>query len=173
MNCEEILATVMRPTGDVTTESRTYKLFYDLNRYRTENYPDARFQVIWQISSQVSHSIDDVTGITRNETSNPLPRFEAKNIDQIAYEFCRINRLLASLEIIYNQVISDFKNLLKVQVDYFVDPDGSKQEGVIFKLLIKDKPKKILQQENNFYLHIRKSIPINERKYFSIVYSVI
>jgi len=170
LNCEEILATVLRPTGDVTTESRTYKLFFDPDRARTESYFDTRFQAIWKISSQVSSSLEEVESI---EVLSSLIKFEVQNIDTIAYEFCRINKLLASLEIIYNQVIFDFKNLFNLQVDYFVDPDNSKQEGIIFRLFIKDKPKKILQQENNFYLHIRKSVPIGERRYFSIVYSVV
>jgi hypothetical protein len=170
LNCEEILATVIRPTGDCTTESRTYKLFFDPDRTRTANYPDTRFEAIWQISSQVNNSFKEAVIV---EATNSLPILETKNIDPIAYEFCRVNRLLASLDIIYNQIIFDFENLFNLQVEYFVDPDGSKQEGVFFRIVIKGKPKKILKQENNFYLHIRKSIPIYERKYFSIVYSVI
>jgi len=170
LKCEEILATIIRPTGDFTTESRTYKLFFDSDRTRTSNYSDNRFRIIGKISSLIDNSFKETV---IDETANPFLNVETKSIDPIAYEFCKVNKLLASLEIIYNQIILDFKSLLNLQVDYFLDPDDSKQEGIMFRLRIKDKPKKILKQENNFYLHIRKSIPIGERKYFSIVYSVI
>ena len=174
LKCEEVLATLVRPTGDSTTEPRTYKRFYDPNRARTENYPDARFQVIWQISSQVSSSVIEATSANFvREATSAEATFETKNIDSIAYEFCRVYKLLSSLDTFYNQIIYDFKNLLNLEVEYFVNPDDSKEDGVIFKLLIKDKPKKIIQQENNFYQHIRKSVPTEERKYFSLVYSVV
>ena len=97
LNCEEILATLPRPTGDTTTESRTYKLFFGPNRVRTVSYPDVRFQAISRISSEVSNSVNSIKGVIRNETSNPIPKFEVKNIDQIAYEFCRVKKLLVSL----------------------------------------------------------------------------
>lgn len=172
LNCEEILATLPRPTGDSTTESRNYKLFFDPNRIRTENYSDARFQAIWRISSEVRNSVDEVTREIRNETSNPIPKFEVKNIDQIAYEFCRVKKLLVSLEFFYNQIVTDFVNLINIEVDYFVDPEISGREGIIFKLSIKNKPKKILKAEENFYSHIRNAIPISDRQFFSLVYSV-
>lgn len=172
LNCEEILATLPRPTGDETTESRTYKLFFDLNRERTANYSEARFQAIWRISSGVSNSVDNVAGEIKSETSNLIPRFEAKNIDQIAYEFCKVKKLLVSLEIFFNQIITDFVNLRNIEVDYFVDPEIAGREGIIFKLFIKDKPKKILMVEGKFYSHIRNAVPISDRKFFSLVYSV-
>lgn len=172
LNCEEILATLPRPTGDTTTESRTYKLFFGPNRVRTVSYPDVRFQAISRISSEVSNSVNSIKGVIRNETSNPIPKFEVKNIDQIAYEFCRVKKLLVSLGLFYNQIMADFVNLRNIEVDYFVDPEIVGREGIIFKLSIKDKPKKILTAEENFYSHIRTAIPISDRKYFSLVYSV-
>lgn len=172
LNCEEILATLPRPTGDETTEPRTYKLFFDPDRVRTANYSDARFEAILRISSEVSNSIADVTGVGSIESSNSIPRLEAKNIDTIAYEFCRAKKLLVSLEFFYNQVVTDFVNLKNIEVEYFVDPEISEREGIIFKLTIKDKPKKILKAEENFYFHIRTSVPISDRQFFSLVYSV-
>ena len=68
--------------------------------------------------------------------------------------------------------MADFVNLRNIEVDYFVDPEIVGREGIIFKLSIKDKPKKILTAEENFYSHIRTAIPISDRKYFSLVYSV-
>lgn len=172
LNCEEVLATLPRPTGDDTTEPRTYKLFFDPNRFRTASYSDARFDAILRISSDVSNSIADVIGVTSIESSNPIPRFEAKNIDAIAYEFCRVKKLLVSLEHFYNQIVTDFVNLKNVEVEYFVDPEIVGREVIIFKLTIKDKPKKILKAEENFYSHIRNAVPISDRQFFSLVYSV-
>ena len=172
LNCEEILATLPRPTGDDTTEARTYKLFFDPDRFRTVNYSNARFDAILRISSDVSNSIADVVGVASSENSNSIPRFEAKNIDLIAYEFCRVKRILVSLELFYNQALMDFTNLKNIEVDYFIDPEISGREGIIFKLSIKDKPNKILKAEENFYSHIRNAIPVSDRQFFSLVYTI-
>jgi hypothetical protein len=161
----EVLMGIFRPTGDIdSTECRTYKYFYDLSRFRTENYPESRFKVISSLGLQLHEVIKDI------ETSETV---QVKNIDPIAFEFSRVRKLDNSLELIYSLIESTFKNLKRVEADYFIDPEIRGQEGVVFKLLIKDKPKKILQEEDKFYFQMKRMVPVEEHKYFSLTYQVI
>ncbi len=161
----EILMGIVRPTGDIdSTECRTYKCFYDLSRFRTENYPESRFKIISSLGLQL-HEVTKV--IETSETA------QVKNIDPIAFEFSRSRKIKNSLEIIYLLIESTFKNLKKVEADYFIDPEIRGQEGIVFKLLIKDRPKKILQEEDKFYSQMKKMVPKEEHKYFSLTYQVI
>lgn len=161
----EILMGIVRPTGDIdSTECRTYKYFYDLSRFRTENYPESRFKIISSLGAQL-HKANKL--IETSETA------QVKNIDPIAFEFSRSKKLSNSLEIIYLLIESTFKNLKRVEADYSTDPEISCQEGIVFKLLIKDNPKKILQEEDNLYLQMERMVPEKDRKYFSLTYQVI
>lgn len=173
LTCEEILTTLVRPTADESTETRTYKAFFDLHRSRTESYWESRFEIIGAMGERVENLIGEEE-VCASSPSTPSVTIvsESKNVDIVAYEFCRAHKLLASLDIMYNQIVNDFTNLKGLQADYFVDPELKKREGVVFRLLIKGNPKRILKEENIFYSHIANSIPLEHRKFFSLVYSV-
>ncbi len=161
----EILMEIIRPTGDIySTECRTYKNFYDLSRFRTENYPDSRFKIIGNLGLKLREVIRE---IDTSETT------QTKNIDSIALEFSRVRKLDNSLGLIYSLIESTFKNLKRVEADYSIDPEIRGQEGIVFKLLIKDHPKKILQEENKLYSQMERMVPEEDRKYFSLTYQVI
>lgn len=169
---EQILLNVFRPTADnENTDRRSYKLFYDFNRTRTENYFFNRFQAIGSIGNEIEGLIDSINPVIFSP--DITYQVESKNIDLIALEFCKANNLISSLEAIYSQVEINFKNLKLLEAEYFVNPEKSKTASIIFKLTLRGKPKNILKDEDNFYKCIRKLVPIDHRKYFSLVYSII
>lgn len=164
MDDVNILAEIVRPTGDATTNCRTYKYFFAPNRFRTENYANSRFDVIGILGEKIK----EVTA----EPLTSLPLYQ-KNIDFIASEFAKSKKIYASLEILYSLIEMNFRNLKKLEADYFIDPEIDGHEQVIFKVLIKDKPRNILKEEERFYSQMSNIIPLGEQKYFSLIYQVI
>lgn len=163
---DDVIETLPRPTGDSSTQCRSYNVFYNFPRYRTKNYPDERYKAIRVLGVAIEQLI-------KVQYENAPNIQEYANIDIIASEFCKIHNLTSSLEIMYAQIVNNFKKLQKLEADYFKDQEIPDQEGIVFKIIVKNKPKKILQDEKNFYQTIRNLIPAKDRNYFSLVYTVV
>ncbi len=178
-NVSRLLNAIVRPTGDTSTDARSYKAFYG-ERARTENYGRERIEVIGRLGEvvvSVSYSISINQPLsfisstkTRDENADVLPFI---NADPILLPFCD-SKGIRSAFLIYAELIpSVFKNIKGLRAEFVVDPEIENEQRIAFYLTIEAEPQEVLRQENEFYKRLTGLIRSHDRKYFSLVYSVL
>ena len=108
LTSEKILETVLRPTSDNSTNSRTYKHFYDPVRHRTENYDSDRFRAIHNLGV---YFVDEITyGLDLVYSSEKIicPEIFSKNIDSLAW--VRKNKL-TEFVVLKSEIVKNFYNV--------------------------------------------------------------
>lgn len=174
-----LLKAIVRPTGDTSTDARSYKIFYG-ERARTENYGRERIEVIGRLGEvvvSVSYSISinqPVTFIsstkTQDENADILPFI---NADPILLPFCDSKGIRPAFLNYAALIPSVFKNIKDLRAEFVVDPDVENEQRIAFYLTIEAEPQEVLRQEEDFYKRLAGLIRAHERKYFALVYSVL
>jgi hypothetical protein len=177
-NLSSLFHAIVRPTGDASTDARTYKNFY-LVRSRTENYESDRIEVIGRLGEVVSHMYtvlyvnEPIAGTVGRTTDENIDILSLINSDPILLPFCNSKGIKNAFRNFASLIPLVFKNIKDLRAEFVIDPDVEGEQIIVFNLLIEGTPQNILGQEKMFYTRLKTLIQPKDRKYFSLVYSVI
>lgn len=168
-----IFDALIRPTADLSTYSRTYKSFKS-KRLRTENYDEDRIGIIGNLGQVlVRFQKFYELGQYVNTLDNNFELNSTINIDPIVIPFCELKNIVHTFEIYYALIYTVFEGLVKLKIDFVIDPDMENYQEIVFELTVRGEPANVLNHENKFYSRIKELIPSADRRYFSLTYIIL